>query len=66
MDSLSPQRILHKPMTVLQVAREHCSNRLQSSFSLAVGKEKISLLCKHYSHIVYEVLHYQNAFPYWR
>jgi hypothetical protein len=33
MDSLSPQRILHKPMTILQVAREHGSNKLQSSFA---------------------------------
>jgi hypothetical protein len=67
MDSLSPQRIPHKPMTVLQVARGHCSNRLQSSFaSWLLEKTFFTLLCKHYSHIAYEVLHCQNDFRCWR
>jgi hypothetical protein len=63
MDSLSPQRIPHKPMTVLQVACKHCNNMLKSSFaSWLLEKKFFTLLCKHYSYITYEVLHQQNAF----
>jgi hypothetical protein len=43
MDSLSPQRILHKPMTILQVAREHGSNKLQSSFASWLLEKKFFL-----------------------
>jgi hypothetical protein len=40
MDSLSPQHIPHKPITVLQVACKHCNNMLKIKFCLlAVGEE---------------------------